>query len=111
MSKSLSELDDAIAEFKNNYELFMAVNSKFVLIDDDFRGAFQKAEAGGNVRQSAEIFRHTVWATVRTVENKQKYVQQKWIAKVGNFLTKLYPIAKLSLGLAGAIAEVSSILY
>jgi hypothetical protein len=111
MSRSLSELEEAIAVSEKNYEQFIALNRKFVLIGDDFRGAFQNAEAGGDIRKSAQLFGDGVWAALRILERKQKFKQTNWTTRVGTFLTKLYPVARISLGLTVAIADVSRTLY
>ena len=45
MFRSLSELNDAISKFKENYELFAAENKQFLLIESDFHKELKTSEA------------------------------------------------------------------
>jgi septation ring formation regulator EzrA len=105
-SRSLTELADAIDKFKENYQLFANKNSQFLLIDEDLQEAFQKAQRQDNIQRAAVTFSEGIWAALRTVEKKKKSAEGKWTTKLGNVLTKLYPVARLSLGLAANIGDV-----
>lgn len=97
---------DAIDQFKENYQLFAKKNSQFLSIDEDLQEAFQKAQGQDNIQRAAMAFSEGIWAALRTVEKKKKSAEGKWITKLGNVLTKLYPVARLSLGLAANIGDV-----
>ena len=100
-------LTEAIAQFKNNYEQFAKKYRQFSLIElDECYTAFQKAEAGDDIKNAARPFEKGVRAAMQTVEKKRKLAECTWTARVGSFLTKLYPIARLSLSLATASANV-----
>ena len=43
---------------------------------------------------------------MRVLDKKKAASNAKWTNKLGNFLGKLYPVAKLSLSLTSAISEV-----
>jgi len=111
MSRSKLELAEAIEEFKKNYKAFAKENKQFLLIDHDVECAFQSAEAGKDIRHSAQLFGNDIGTVLRTIERKTEFKKSKWISRVGGFLTRLYPIASLSLSLAGAIGQVNSAAY
>ena len=107
ISRSLTELDVAMTEFRENYELFATKNSHVLLIDNQLNTTFHNAEASDDIRRSAQIFGDGIWAILQTMETKENSGKSGWLTKLGNFLTRLYPVAMLSLNLAAAIAEVS----
>jgi len=107
-SRSLTDLADAIAQFKENYQLFAKKNSQFISIDQDLQESFQNAQRGDNIQLAAKNFSECIWGALRAVEKKQKSTEGKWTTKLGNILTRLYPVASLSLGLAAGIGDVIS---
>jgi hypothetical protein len=98
-----TELDKAIDRFEMNYKQF---SKKYVLIDKDLVGAFQAATKGDDIKHTAKIFGENVLTTLKSVERKKGIAQGNWINQVGQFLTKLYPLASLACGLTAAVAEV-----
>jgi hypothetical protein len=106
LSGPLRELAAATTEFTTNYRQFAEKNKRFVLLDDDLQIAFQSDEVGKDVKQAAQFFRERLRATVQAVEQKHKSVELKWTSKVTSFLSKLYPVAKLSLSVTVAAADV-----
>lgn len=108
ISKSQSELAEAIADFKKNYENFAMHNQQFLLIDDDFQNAFMTAEAGDDIRHSAQLFGAGIGSALRTIETKNKINESKWTSRIGKFMTKLYPLARLSLSVVEAVGNVLS---
>jgi hypothetical protein len=111
MSRSKLELAEAIGEFKKNYKAFAKENKRFLLIDYDVECAFQSAEAGKDIRHSAQLFGNDIGTVLRTIEKKTEFKKSKWISRVGGFLTKLYPIASLSLSLAAATGQANFAAY
>lgn len=107
-SRSQSELSKAIADFKLNYQKFASKNNQYILIEDDFQSAFQKAQEVDNIKHATQLFGEAVRVTFRIVERKKKLTESKWTHKVGDFLTKLYPVARLSFDVTAAVAEVLS---
>jgi hypothetical protein len=55
-SRSLTELADAIDQFKETYQLFAKKNSQFLSIDEDLQGTFQKAQRQDNIQRAAMTF-------------------------------------------------------
>jgi hypothetical protein len=108
VSKSLSELSDAVAKFKENYEQFAVKNRKVFLIDSNFQKALQDVEAGGTVRLTAQAFGDQIRDVLRTIETKKELSKTGWISRLGTFVTKLYPVASLSLNLVTGVAQVIS---
>lgn len=106
---SISELEAAGKELTENYEIFITRNEKFLSIPEDaLNSTFLQSDTELDIRQAAQALGQRVRTVLRTVEQKHKIGQEKWSTKVGSFLTKCYPIARLTLGLAGAIGEVIS---
>jgi hypothetical protein len=108
-SRSLSQLNEAIDDFRRNYEEFARKNRRYVLIDTiQLDGAFQSTNKSQDIKHAAKTFEHNVSAIMETVETKNAVINTKWTKQVGNFLAKLYPVAILSCGLTAAVAEVPS---
>lgn len=103
--KTLSELDQVIAEFRKNYQQF-AKKNRYLSIKDGVEKAIEQAGSEKNVKLSAQIFETHIDATLKSVENKQNDAKAKWTGKVGGFMKKLYPVARISLQLTSSAAEV-----
>ena len=108
-SRALLELKAVVAEFKEHYTRYAEKNRKFIRIEDQVDHAIQKARAEENIKRSAEIFGAEIAAVMRVTDEKQKRSKEMWKGRVGSFLTKVYPVVRLSLQLTSAIAEVSSL--
>jgi hypothetical protein len=108
VSKSLSELSDAVAKFKENYEQFAAKRRDVFLIDADFQKALENVEAGGTVGLAAQAFGEKIRDVMRLIETKKELSKGGWSSRLGTFIAKLYPVASLSLNLASAVAQVIS---
>lgn len=108
ISRALSELKSAIAKFKHNYEEFSEKNQRFIRIDryHDVQKAMEKAGKEQDIRRSARIFETEISATLQVTRKKQDFSNSKWVGKLINFMTNVYPVARLSLGLTSAIAQV-----
>jgi hypothetical protein len=102
----MNELRNATTEFKVNYRRFVEKNEKFITIEDQVNEVIQIAEAENDTRLSAHIFRKGINSTLSLSGRKRQMSKDKWITKVCEFVTKLYPIARLSLRLTSAIADV-----
>lgn len=107
-SRSGSELQKAIHEFKHNYRLFAQKNKQYIILDEALDKAFQISFETADIRDTAEVFRKHVWKTLETMETRKEKLVNKWTTKVGQFVTKLYPVARLASGLTAATAEVCS---
>jgi len=70
--------------------------------------ALQVADAEHNLRAAARIFRNEIENVLRIEEDKQQLSKGSWVRNVGEFLAKLYPLARLSLQVTGALAQVTS---
>lgn len=103
----VSELKSAIDDFKGNYHQFAEKNPHYLLIEDeeDFNEAFNNSQAEVDIRKAAQTFGNRIWTVLKRVE---KNTEAKWTTRLGEFLTKLYPLARLSLVMAGGIADVLS---
>jgi hypothetical protein len=104
----LLELEEALNEFKKNYVQFAQKNRQYVLMEDELTNIFSSDATSGDIKDTAKIFEDNIWKTVRITERRKSLTETKWTARIGQFLTKLYPVARLSCGLTAAIAEVLS---
>jgi hypothetical protein len=77
-------------------------------VQDNLYQALENAGKENDIIQSAEIFATEISAIMGVRERKYGASQSKWTGKFVNFLIKLYPVAKLSLRLTSALADVSS---
>jgi hypothetical protein len=107
-SRSLSELKNAVADFKAHYELFAKNHEGFVRIDDAIYPALEKATKNQDMKCSAQIFGEEITTVLKIRERKKELSNATWTGKLGKFLMSLYPVAKLSLGLTSVVAEVST---
>jgi hypothetical protein len=105
-SRYVSELNEAIREFKKNYVRFSKANSEYILIDDELENVMPDIATVGDLKQIAQTFHQNVTKTIRIKERKKSVTESHWLNQVGHFLTKLYPVAKLSCSLMGAVVEV-----
>jgi hypothetical protein len=105
-ARSITELTDAVAEFRETYQTFAKKNKQFFLIDEDVQAAFRVAQGQDDIRRGAKTFSDGIWEASRAVEKKAKIADGKWTTKLGKLLRKLYPLARLSLGSVSAIGEV-----
>lgn len=102
-TRASSELEKAIDELEQNYKKF---SGKYILIDDDLESAFQSTNKGEDMRDMARIFVYNVSTTIKTIEKKKGITQGKWTNQVGQFLTKLYPLASVVCSMTATDAEV-----
>jgi hypothetical protein len=95
-----------VTEFKEHYELFAKRNQTLFRVEDDVHAAIMKAAMNENIKRSAVLFGSEITTTINVLKRKQELSQSKWTGKLGNFLTKFYPVACLSLRLSSVIADV-----
>jgi intracellular sulfur oxidation DsrE/DsrF family protein len=106
-SKAREQLKLTVDQFKENYERF-AIKYHLSLTDNELvRSAIQNADNVIEIRDSARIFTKEISNVLRITKEKQKTSDAKWTGIVCNFMSKLYPLTRLSLRLTSAIAEVS----
>lgn len=82
------------------------VNSQFLLIDEEFQSTFEEAQKHGDIAGASRVFGLGVWGALGTIEKKKIGGQGKWTTKLGNFINKLYPVARLSLEILQAVGDV-----
>ena len=107
-SRSLSELTNAMNEFKENYSLFAQKNKQYCKVQGDIQQALDIAGKEKDIKRSAQIFSAEITSTMGAIEKKQELSKSQWTGKFANFVIKLYPVARLSLQLTSAIAGVCS---
>ena len=106
MSRAFSELGAAVAEFKEHYSTFAEKNRQFVQIHDEVQMAIDKAGNNNDIKVSARIFEKEIMEILTAREKRQETAKTKWSGRLATFLSKLYPVANLSLRLTVNISEV-----
>jgi hypothetical protein len=108
ISRALSELNSAVTEFKHHYEEFSKKDQRFIRVDrySDVQKAIEKAGKEQDINRSASIFETEISAAFRVMGKNQDLSKSKWVGKLSGFMTKVYPIARLSLRLTSAIVDV-----
>jgi hypothetical protein len=105
-ASSKPELQRAVEEFQKNYRLFAGSHKKYILIEGDLEAGFPIQQTDAEIRDTAKAFGNAIWTTIGAIEKKDGIVGQKWPNKVGRFLVKLCPLARLALQLTGTVADV-----
>lgn len=106
LSKGQTDLELAINRFEKDYRKFARTHQEFITINDDFHSALTAAQQETNVHRSAELFRKEILNVVSVRSQKETANKRKALSRVGQFLGKLYPMANISLCLAGAVSGV-----
>lgn len=103
----VSDFKDAIKELEEHNKQFFSSNPGFITIKDRFDTAFREADANRDIRSGSQVLSKGILTALQTLEAEGNIKKDKWTTKVGNFLKKLYPVARLSLKLTGAVVGVS----
>jgi hypothetical protein len=105
-SRSL-KLQRVVAEFEVNYTSFASRNQFLVSVEPEVHKALQTAAKQNNFKHSVDIFKREIAATLQAKREHQAVSQTKWRQRLTDFMVKLYPILRLSLGLTSAVADVT----
>lgn len=104
-----SELDSAVAEFIEHYEMFANKNRCFDRMEAYVDTAILEAGNEGDMRNSARVFGNKLKETMRMMEKKRQSLRNTWTGKLESFLTTLYPVARLALRLTSVVSGVISL--
>jgi hypothetical protein len=99
------ELQCALTDLRKSYGHFMNTKYACGLNRDDLGCAMQAACVVGDLRASAATFEKEIQ---KIMQIKVQLKNGNWSERFTSFLGKLYPLARLSLGLTSAIAGVLS---
>ena len=110
IARALSELRTATAIFQDRYIDFVKKNNLYLCVDDDVFKALEKAEKEKDVKRSAELFGKEIKSAVQVRERKKDLSKARWLGKLANFMSKVYPVARLSLRLTSAVSDVATLL-
>jgi len=105
-SAALTNLTEVLVEFQKNYTKFTHKNRHFFVIDEGIFRAIQTAMQVGDIKRSSELFEQEISNTLLTLEKNQIESKSKWTSKLGRFVVRLYPIAKICLSVSSTAAEV-----
>jgi len=104
-NRALKELRSALAQFSENYQRFADKHRQFVRVQEGVELAFIQAENINDMANAAQVFRSEINKTMEIL-NEKEHSRKSWPRKLGEFLASIYPVLRLSLCLASAIAEV-----
>jgi len=107
--RALSELKKATLMFQGHYTGFGKKNPLYLQVDDDVCEAIEKAGRENNIKRSAELFGKEISSTIQVTDKKNDLSRAKWHGKLAIFMSKVYPVARLSLRLTSTAAEVLSL--
>jgi len=105
-SNSLTELRRVSEEFKRNYESFLNKNSQLKTLDSEIDAAIEAAEGGPDLSYSAVLFQAQMSKVLEIIARKEESGKAKWYNKVGRFLGVIYPVVKITIGVATSVADV-----
>jgi len=106
---SPSEFTLALMEFEKNYKLFVEhqYHSRLVVIGGDVDTAFQSAETEKRIAISARIFSRRLTTVLGSLKAQREDQSQKWIAKLVNFVQRIYPIARITLEVTSSLSQAT----
>jgi hypothetical protein len=86
----------------------VAHNRHFICVEDDVHRALQNAALEEDLVRAAALFANQIKATMAATETKKHFRKshKHWLHTFERFLARLYPVARFSSRLTGALAEV-----
>lgn len=112
VTNSVSKMMEALSKFKTHYEQFAVKNGRFILLGNDLHSVFNEAEVHSDTKVAAQTLEYSISKVLQTIEKRNDFGKTKWTRRLGNFLRKVYPVARLSLSLIERVAEVTiQVLY
>lgn len=107
--RALSELKNATLMFEGHYRGFGKKNQQYLQIEDDVYEAIEKAGKEKDIKQSAKLFGKEISSIIQVVDKKKDLSRARWPGKLAIFMSKVYPVARLSLRLTSTVADVLSL--
>jgi hypothetical protein len=71
--------------------------------------AFPDQMTATSIKDTAKMFGDNISKVQHVTERRKSLTENKWTSRVGQFFTKLFPIAQFSLNLTVAIADVAPV--
>lgn len=103
-----SDLELAVKELQTNYHQFSEKHQQYYLIQNEFDITFENTKAEDDFTLSAQIFSRGIMVVLKAIEKRQTSVKTGWGSTLGHFLSKFFPVVSFSLGLTGAVVDVTS---
>ena len=89
---------------------FTEKHREYVRVDADVEAVIDSVDREADVKIAAQLFGKEINETMGALKRKQQKLAHKWTTKLGTFLTKLYPLTRLSINVAGTLAAVNHLL-
>jgi hypothetical protein len=109
IARALSELTNATATLQDHYMDFVKTNNQYLRVDEDVCKAIAKAGKEKDIKRSAELFGKEIKSAIQVRERERDLSKTRWLGRLGNFMSKVYPVARLSLRLTSAVADVATL--
>jgi hypothetical protein len=106
MSDAQKELKVVSEQFAGHYNKFLSKHKQYVRVDKEIQHALEYAEGESDIYHSASVFKECIENVLELKSRKEERSRSTWHSKVGRFLTALYPVAKISVGIISAAADV-----
>lgn len=107
--KAELELSAATERFGRHYQRFLTKHAQFVTLDKEIHLAIQSVtDTSPDLAQSAAVFRNRIAAVLEAKCREEALTMTRWPSKVGRLLAALFPLAKLSVGIASSMADVTN---
>ena len=105
--RAVLELNKAVDEFRGHYILFTKNDTRLLAINEaDLDSALSRSSHITSVKGSATFFGKEIRNVMSSTKQKEQLVETKWTTRVGDFCCRLYPVAKFSIQIAGAVGQV-----
>jgi hypothetical protein len=112
VEKAQAELKMVIEQFNRNYATYIAKHKEYTNLDNRVEAALQAAEIEKDISRSGEVFAKQIEYVLQINQQKQEAALGKWQTQLTLFLSAIYPVSKIALGLAsGAVRPFSLLAY
>lgn len=108
VEKAQAELKMVIEQLNRNYATYIAKHKEYTNLDNRVEAALQTAEIEKDISRSGEVFAKQIKYVLQINQQKQEAALGKWQTQLTWFLSAIYPVSKIGLGLAsGAVRPFS----
>lgn len=104
-AEAACELEIAALEFKQNYMTYTAKYRQYITPQEEIDKAARQGESEVDLALSAEIFSNQLVSVLASLQAKEDSSKTKWTRKLVDFVKKVYPIARLCVGLTGSFSQ------
>jgi hypothetical protein len=108
ITKAQAELTAVSAQFTEYYENFLAKHKQFIRLNDEICCVIRDTETKNDICHWGMAFKQHIENVLQVSRQKEEKSSERWHFKVGRWLSALYPIARISIGITTSMADVCS---